>query len=204
MNTKTKILVLILLLFFVILTIVNCATKKPILPEKIFYRYDIDYDIYERMVVLEFTPNPQVKKGKNISDIFEDETRKNGYLVISINEFNSVLEDFGFSKENLTDPEVLKIVSEKLNISAVIKGIVNHYQVEKKKGTRVFIAAELPLIMVDTKYYCDISLNIDMIEVQEGNKIWSSSISCNKKKGNPEKVLRKMIRNCLKTIPTKL
>jgi hypothetical protein len=165
--------------------------------EKVFSQPDVDYDLYERLAFVEFTPNPQVKKRKNITDIFEDEFNKQGYDIVSTEEFNSVLEEFGFSSEDLSDPEVLNRVSEKLNISAIIKGVTDKYEIKKKSDLIPISTGDVTFMLVDKVYICDISLTIEMIAAQEGNKVWSCSISCTKKKGKPEKLIKNMIRECL-------
>jgi hypothetical protein len=197
MNPRIKILILICLLIFLIIFLVVCAPKRPIIVDKIFSQPDVDYNLYQRLAIVEFTPNPQVKKRKNITDIFEDEFNKQGYDIVSADEFNSVLEESGFSREDLSDPEVLNRVSEKLNISAVIKGATDKYEVKEKDDIIPIMTEGVALLMQDKVYVCDIALTIEMIAAQEGNKLWSCSISCSKKKGKPEKLIRNMIRKCL-------
>ena len=199
MNPKIKILILVCLLIFLIIFLVVCAPKRPIILKKVFSQPDVDYDLYQRLTIVEFTPNPQVKKRKNITDIFEDEFNKQGYDIVSTDEFNSVLKEFGFSSEDLSDPKVLNRVSEKLNISAVIKGATNKYEIKKKDNIIPIITEDVTLLMPNKVYVCDIALTIEMIAAQEGNKVWSCSISCSKKKGKPEKLIRNMIRKCLNT-----
>jgi len=197
MNARIKILTLVCLLIFLIIFLVVCAPKRPIILDKVFSQPDVDYDLYERLAIVEFTPNPQVKKRKNITDIFEDEFKKQGYDIVSMEEFNSVLEEYGFSSEDLSDSEVLNRVSEKLNISAIIKGVTDKYEIKKKSGLIPISTGDVTFMLVDKVYICDIALTIEMIAAQEGNKIWSYSISCTKKKGRPEKLIRNMIRKCL-------
>ena len=86
---------------------------------KAFSQPDVDHEIYRRLAIVEFAPNPEVKKRKNITHVFEDELSKQGYDIVSMDEFNSVLEESGFSSDDLSDPEVLNRISEKLNISAI-------------------------------------------------------------------------------------
>lgn len=197
MNPRIKILILGCLLIFLIIFLVVCAPKRPIIVEKVFSQPDVDYGLYQRLAIVEFTPNPQVKKRKNITDVFEDEFRKQGYDIVSTDEFNSVLKELRFSSEDLSDPEVLNRVSEKLNISAVIRGATDKYEIKKKSGFIPIITEDVTLLMPDKVYVCDIALTVEMIAAQEGNKLWSCSISCSKKKGKPEKLIRNMIRKCL-------
>jgi Zn-finger protein len=199
MNARIKILILVCLLIFLFIFLVVCAPKRPIVLDKVFSQPDVDYDLYERLAIVEFTPNPQVKKRKNITDIFEDEFNKQGYDIVSMDEFNSVLKEFGFSSEDLSDPDVLNRVSEKLNISAVIKGTTNKYEIKKKSDFIPISTGDVTFALVDKVYICDIALTVEMIAAQEGNKVWSCSMSCSKKKGKPEKLIRNMIRDCLNT-----
>ncbi|MFC2161941.1 hypothetical protein ACFLRX_09855 [Acidobacteriota bacterium] len=197
MNPKIRILNLVCLLVFLSAFLVLCAQKPPIILDKVFSQPDVDYDLYERLAIMEFTPNPQVKKRKNITDVFEDEFRKQGYDIVGRDEFNSVLAEFGFSSEDLSDPEVLNRVSEKLNISAVIKGTTNKYEIKKKNSMVPIVTEAVSYVLVDTEYICDIALTIEMIAAREGNEVWSRSISYSQKNGKPEKLIRNMIRECL-------
>jgi hypothetical protein len=183
MNARIKILILFCLLIFLIIFLVVCAPKRPIVLDKVFSQPDVDYDLYQRLAIMEFTPNPQVKKRKNITDIFEDEFSKQGYDIVSTDEFNSVLKEFGFSSEDLSDPEVLNRVSEKLNISAVIKGVTDKYEIKKKSGFIPISTGDATFMLADKVYICDIALTVEMIAARERNKVWSCSISCSKKKG---------------------
>lgn len=199
MNLRIKILILFCLLIFLIIFLVVCAPKRPIIEDKVFYQTDVDYDLYQRLAIMEFTPNPQVKKRKNITDVFEDEFRKQGYDIVSADKLHSVLEELGFSSEDLSDPVVLNQVSKKLNISAIIQGVTDKYEIKKKDNIIPIITEDVTLLMQDKVYICDIALNVEMIETQEGNKVWSCSISCSHKKGKPEKLIRNMIRKCINT-----
>jgi hypothetical protein len=202
MNARIKILILVCLLIFLIIFLVLCAPKRPIILDKVFSQPDVDYDLYQRLAIAEFTPNTQVKKRKNITDIFEDEFNKQGYDIVSTDEFNSVLKEFGFSSEDLSDPEVLNRVSEKLSISAIIKGVTDKYEIKKKNDLIPISTGDATFMLVDKVYICDIALTVEMIAAQEGNKVWSCSMSCSKKKGKPEKLIRNMIRECLNTRST--
>ena len=199
MNPRIKILTLVCLLIFLVIFLVVCAPKRPIVLDKVFSQPDVDYGLYQRLAIVEFTPNPQVKKRKNITDIFEDEFNKQGYDIVSTDEFNSALEEFGFSSEDLSDPEVLNRVSEKLNISAIIKGETDKYEIKKKDNIIPIITEDVSFVVVDKVDICDIALTIEMIAAREGNKVWSCSISCSQKKGKPEQLIRNMIRKCLNT-----
>jgi len=199
MNLRIRILILVCLLISLII-LEDCAPKRPIILERVFSQPDVDHEIYKRLAIVEFAPNPEVKKRKNITDVFEDELSKQGYDIVSMDEFNSVLEESGFSSDDLSDSEVLSSVGEKLNISAIIKGVTEKYEIKKKNNFIPITTENVTLLIPDKVYICDIALTFEMIAVQEGNKVLSCSISCSKKKGKPEKLIRNMIRKCLNTI----
>lgn len=199
MGNRVKTLIFMFLFMF-LLVFVACA-RRPVVLENVYSKTNIDFNTYKRLAVIEFTPNIIVKKNKTITDIFEDEFQKQGYDVIRADEVSSVLEDFGFSREDLTNPEILNKMSEKLDIKAVIRGEVQEYEVEKKDEYIPIWVSDALIDFGGKIYLCDINLMIEMIESQEGKKVWSCSISCRKKKGKPERLIRNMIRNSLSTIP---
>ena len=199
MSKRIKTLIFACLIMFLFM-FVDCA-RRPIVLENVYSKTNIDFNTYKRLAVIEFTPNIRVKKNKTITDIFEDEFQKQGYDVISADEVRSVLGDFGFSREDLLNPEILNKVSEKLHVKAVIRGEVQEYEVEKKDEYVPIFVSDALIDFGGKIYLCDIDLMIEMIEGQGGQKVWSCSISCRKKKGRPERLIRNMIRNSLSTIP---
>lgn len=201
MNLRGKILILMGLLM--VLTMSMACVKHPIILENVFTQSNINFKTYKRLAVAEFTPNPLVKKAKKITDVFEDEFRRKGYDVIGVDEVNSVLKDFGFSGEDLSDPEVMKKVCKRLDAEAIFRGAVPRYEVKKRNEFFAVPAGNVIVFVGGKVYYCDISLMIEMLEAREGNRMWSCSISCSKKKGKPEKLVRTMIRSSLNTIPQK-
>jgi hypothetical protein len=172
MDFRMKISTLVGLLIFLII-LVMCAPKRPFILENVFSQPDADFKTYRRVAILEFTPNPQVKKDKKFTDLVEDEFRGKGYDVVGRNKFNSVLEEFGYSSDDLLNPEVLNRVSERLNISAIIKGLLKNYEIKRKDDYTPFIWEGGAVIIEETKYICDIFLIIEMVEVKEGKKVWS-------------------------------
>jgi hypothetical protein len=148
---------------------------------KFFLNQNI-FEIYKKLAISEFIPNPQVKKGKKLSDLVEDEFRRKGYWVVGKDEFNSVLEEFGHSREDLSNPDALKKIREELHISAIIRGELQRYDIKKKKDYTFFIWEYGASTVASNKYTCDISLILEMLEVQKGNKVWSCLVSCNQKK----------------------
>jgi len=201
MEYRNKNLIKVCLGIFLIILLADCAPKRPIILDIVFSQPGIDFKIYKKIAILEFTPNPKVKKKMKFCDVVGDEFRIKGYDVVTRHEFDSVLQEFGFSIEDLSDIEVLNKVSERLKISAIIKGYINRYEVREKEDYMPVIIENVGTTIVEKKYICDISFNIEMIEANDGNKIWSCSIYCDNKKGKPEKLIRKMIKNCLDTIP---
>ena len=180
-----------------------CAPRRPIILEKGFSQPDIDFKTYKKLAISEFIPNPQVRKRKKLSDLVEDEFRKKGYGVVGKDKFNSILEECGHSREDLSNPDVLKKVREKLHITAIIRGELQEYDIKEKKDYTFFIWEYGASTVVSNNYICNISLILEMLEVQKGNKVWSCLVSCNQKKGNPEKLIRNMIRSSFNTIPQK-
>ncbi len=187
-------------LFMSLFMFMDC-TRHPIVLENVYFKTNIDFNAYKRIAVIEFSPNTIVRKGKTITNIFEDEFKKQGYDVISADEISSVLVEFGFSREDLLNPEILNKVSDKLQVKAVIRGEVQEYEVEKKDEYVPILVSDSLIFVGGKIFLCDIDLMIEMIEGQEGKKVWSCSISCRKKKGKPERLIRNMIRNFLSTIP---
>ena len=179
------------------------CTRHPIILESVYAKPDVDFNNYKRLAIVEFAPNTIVKKERTITHIFEDEFQKQGFDIVRADEVHSVLKNFGFSREDLLNPEILNDVSEKLHVKAVIRGEVKEFEV-KKKDEYVPIAVPNGIIDVGGKIYiCDISLMVEIRDSQEGKTIWTCSMSCSKKKGKPERLIRNMIRDSLSTIPQK-
>ncbi len=199
MGNRKKTLIFMGLFMFLFMFVV-CA-RRPIVLEDVYSKTDIDFNTYKRLAVIEFTPNIRVRKDKTITDIFEDEFQKQGYDVVSADKVSSVLEDFGLSREDLSNPEILNKVSQKLHVKAVIRGELQEYEVEEKDEFVPIFVSDALINFGGRIYLCDIDLTIEMIEGQRGKKVWSCSISCSKKKGRPGRLIRNMIRDSLSTIP---
>ena len=201
MDFRIKILICVCLLIFFFMFIV--CTRLPIILESVYARPDVDFNNYRRLAIVEFAPNTIVKKERTITHIFEDEFQKQGFDIVRADEVHSVLKNFGFSREDLLNPKILNDVSEKLHVKAVMRGEVKEYKV-KKKHEYVLIVFPGGIIDAGGKIYiCDISLMVEMRDGREGKTIWTCSMSCSKKKGKPERLIRNMIRNSLSTIPQK-
>jgi hypothetical protein len=198
MNFRKRLLICVCLSIFFFLFIV--CTRHPIILENVYAKPDVDFNTYRRLAIVEFAPDTIVKKERTITHIFEDEFQKQGFDIIGADEVHSVLKNSGFSREDLLNPEILNNVSEKLHVKAFVRGEVKEYKV-KKKDEYVPIAFPGGIIDVGGKiYFCDISLRVEMKDSREGKTIWTCSMSCNKKKGKPERLIRNMIRDSLRTI----
>ncbi len=195
MIIKTRILYLASLLILV-MTQVVCA-GQPIVIKDVFTQPKVDVKKYKRIVVSEFTPNPLVKKNLNMTDIIEDELNKSGYEVVGGGELNSILESLGHSGEELTSPEILIKAAQELKAEAIIRGEVRTYRVKENDEYVPFVTPDLIMAVSGKTYQCDIDLTVEIREAQEGKTVRSSSISCTKKKGRPEKLIRNMIRDYL-------
>lgn|GEM_PF-2701310 len=192
------------LAFFLIFTIFlfsNCASRRPIVLENVYTQPDIDFGAYRKIANVGFIAGPEIKDDTNFNVLVEEEFKKNGYVVVGADEFNTFLDEFGYSSEELLDPDTLKKTREHLGVEAIIMGEVQRYEIKKKKGHIPFTVGEGLILVEETNYICDISLNIEMIETTKGSNVWSCSVSCSEKKGKPEKLFRNMIRDSLSTIP---
>jgi hypothetical protein len=114
------------------------------------------------------------------------------------------MDQFGYSREDLLDPDTLKRIKEQFGAEAIIKGRVQKYEIKKKKGHIPLTIGEGFILIEETDTICDIALFIEMIETKEGNNVWSCSVSCSEKKEKPEKLIRNMIRDSLSTIPSSI
>jgi hypothetical protein len=178
----------------------SCASKRPIILENVYAQPGIDFGVYKKVAVAEFIPSPEIKDEINFTFLVEDEFLKNGYDVVDRDEFNSVLDEFGYSSEDVLDPDALKKVGERLGVKAIIRGEVQQFESKNKKDHTPLTVGEGFILIEETKYICDISMNIEMIETKEGNKVWSCSVSCSERKGKPEQLVRNMIRDSLDTM----
>jgi hypothetical protein len=179
----------------------NCASRRPIILENVYAQPDIDFGAYRKIANVGFIASPDIKADKNFNVLVEEEFNKSGYDVVGTDEFTSFLDELGYSSEGLLDPDSLRRIRERLGVTAIIRGTVQEYEIKKKKGHMPFIIGEGVILIEETDYICDISLNIEMIETTTGNNVWSCSVSCSEKKGKPEKLIRNMIRDSLSTIP---
>ena len=201
MKHSIKIFCLAFFLIVHIFLFSNCAAKRPIILENVYTQPDIDFGNYKKIAIVGLTASLEIKNDDNVNVLVEDEFSKNGYDVVGMEELNSVLDEFEYSSEDLSNPDALKKIRDRLGVAAIIRGAVQKYEIKKTKDHMPFIIGEGIILIEETKYICDISLIIEMIETTEGNNVWSCSVSCSEKKGKPEKLIRNMIRDSLNTIP---
>lgn len=200
-KSSIKTLCLAFFLIFTIFLFSNCASRRPIVLENVYAQPDIDFGAYKKIMIAGLITKPEIKADKNFNLLIEDEFNKIGYDVVGADEFNTFLDEFEYSSEELLNPDTLKKIREHLGVEAIIMGEVQRYEIKKKKGHIPFIVGEGVILIEETDTICDISLLIEMIETKEGNNVWSCSVSCSEKKGKPEKLIRNMIRDSLSTIP---
>ena len=184
---------LLLPLFFLML---SCASSKQIHPQDVYFHPNADFSKYKKIAIFLFVNQlPEERREGILFSFLKEELEKRGYNVLSK----------PYSIENLSDLETLFRIRDELDISAIVKVTVDKYEFEERKKrieTRqgdFYKWEKVPI------YILDFSLVLDMIETEHGDKVWSSSISCEKREveENRHKFIRQMIKNCLRTIPNK-
>jgi hypothetical protein len=209
---KTNMLGFLLLASF-FLTL-NCASSKQMQPRNVYLDPNADFSKYKRQaILLDLNQLPEGRRELSLYSVFEEELQNLGYDVLGRREFFSFLEHEGFPIEEISDPRVLSDIRNELKISAIMKVTVDRYEFEEKEKrvTRIEKLEPLTLqphwdrIYVISEYTVDLSFVFDMIETAQGNQVWSCSISCEKEKVEEDryKLIRAMIKKCLKTIPHK-
>ena len=192
---------LLLPLFFLML---NCASSKQIHPKNVYFHPTADFSKYKRIAIfLDFNQLPEERREGILFSFIKEELEKSGYDVLSK----------AYSIKNLSDLETLFKIRDKLNISAIVKYKVDRYDFkkEKKKSVEPFLSGiveTLPVQSIQKEkalFIFDFSMRLEMIEAQQGNEVWSCSLSCERQKveGDRRELLRQMIKNCVRTIPNK-
>jgi len=182
----------------------NCASSKQIHPQDVYLHPNADFSKYKRLaILLDFNQLPEERREGTLYYLLKEELEKRGYDILSR----------AFSIENLSDPKTLSYIRAALDISAIVKVTVNKYEFEKKeKSAEKFFSR---MYKGSTRhpdwytreyvfvYILDFSLVLGMIEIEQGNRVWSCSISCEKKEveGSRHKFISQMIKDCLRTIP---
>ena len=194
----------LLSLFFLTL---NCVSSKQIHPQDVYIHPNADFSKYKRIAIfLDFNQLPEERREGILFILLKEELEKRGYDILSN----------AFSVKNLSEPKKISDMRDELNISAIVKISVEKYEFKKKKqSAEKFFSRDYSSDgtrkpdWYTTEYYfiyiLDFSLTLVMIETEQGNKVWSSSISCEKKEveGSRHEFIRQMINNCLRTIPNK-
>lgn len=212
--SRIKSFMLVFLLLPLLFLTLNCGSSKQVLPRNIYLGPDADFSKYKRQgIFLDLDQVPKGRKELNFYIEFKQELEKLGYDVLGGREFFSFLKIKGFSIEDISDPQVLSDIRHELKISAVMKITVTKYEFEEKEQRVERIHKLEPLTLephVDRIYHVpefivDFSFVLDMIEMEQGQRVWSCSISCEKEKveENRYDLIRKMIKKCLKAIPKK-
>jgi hypothetical protein len=202
---------LLLASFFLTL---NCASSKQIQPRNVYLDPNAEFSKYKRQAIfLDLNQLPEGRRELSLYSVFEEELQKLGYDVLGRREFFSFLKSEGYAIEEMPDPRVLSDIRNELKISAIMKVTVNRYEFEEKEKRVTRIEKLEPLTMepvlnrifVISEYTVDLSFVLDMIATAQGNQVWSCSISCEKEKVEEDryKLIREMIKKCLRTIPHK-
>lgn len=169
-------------------------------------RPDLNYRFYKKIAIPEFEKNLDVEDQavKKFTSFVRKEFISKKYDVISPEDLNSFLRDSQISIEELRDPGVLKRMRDTMDVQAVIRGKVDFYMVTPQLMAEPSTETDF---RKDTKYnlfnLCNIALTIEMVDAGNEKIIWSSSVYTRDGKvmGNPDRLLRKMIKECLETIP---
>jgi hypothetical protein len=181
----------VFLLMFLFSMMLNCASSKQMQPRNVYLDPNADFSKYNRQaILLDLNQLPEERREFSLYSVFEEELQKLGYDVLGRREIFSFLKNEGFPIEEISDPRVLSDIRNKLKISAIMKVTVNRYEFEEKEKRVTRIERLEPLT----------------IETAQGNQVWSCSISCEKEKVEEDryKLIREMIKKCLRTIPNKL
>lgn len=186
---------------------------KTIFINDIFTNPEIHYSQYKKIAVLEFHQSIEIIPtglDKIFTELAEEELIKEGYDIVTSDKFDSLLERLIPSSEDLGEIEYFHLIKNKLNVSAIIKGSIDYFHVESKTKqvtARDVTIRQEPDILHYTSdirsYISNISLNMHMIELQEGSIIWACSISFEDHKSdeNGRELSKKIIKRCLATIP---
>ena len=200
-TSRIKAYMLVSLLLPLLFLMLNCASSNQFQPKDVYLHPNTDFSKFKRIAIfLDFYQLPEERREGILFSFLKEELEKSGYNVI-----NSP-----FSIKSLSDLETLLRLRNKQNISAIVKYKVDRYdfKIEKKKSMDAPIGSTNESEWSRKEklfFYVDFSMRLEMIELQQGNEVWSSSISCKRQKveGDRRKLLRLMIKNCVRTIPNK-
>jgi len=121
---------------------------------------------------------------KTFTELLQKELIKEGYDIVTSDELDYLLDRLKLLREDSVKIENVQRIKNELNVSAIIKGYIGNYHIDRetKHGTVRTVGRQLdpnPLHdKADTRIYIsNISLRMEMIELEQGSKIWSCSIS---------------------------
>lgn len=211
MRLQNKILIKILASIFIMGVSVNqsCLVSPYTWQIKVDQEYvkpDLDYSLYKNVAVPKFDKRPPVedKAVEKFTHFVMEELRGKRYKIIPSQELDSFLIDNQLSKMGLEDSEALMKMRDSLGAEAVICGVVDQYEVRPEILADPMTQVN---IRMDTEFdvfnICDVGLTIKMADTEDGAVIWSSFVYTRggKIKGNPDWLLRRMVKECLKTFP---
>lgn len=211
MRSQNNIPVRLLASLFIMVVSVNqsCLISPYAWQIKVDQEYvkpDLDYSLYKNLAVPKFDKRRAIedKAVEKFTHFVMEEFIEKGYKIIASQELDSFLSDNQLSKKELEDPGALRKMKYTLNASAVIRGKVDQYEVRPEiladPTTQVSIRRDTEFGVFNI---CDVGLTIEMVDTEDGAVIWSSFVYTHggKIKGNPEWLLRRMVKECLKTFP---
>jgi len=202
-----------LLVSLVVLFIQDCAYRKTIFINDVFTNPKIDYGQYNKIAVLVFEQDIEIKERglhKTFTELTQKELIEEGYDIVMSDALDVLLNRLKLSRQDSVKIENAQRIKKEMNVSAIIKGDIDSYNIgrELKHGTVRSVGRQLdPNPMhdkADTRIYvANISLRMEMIELQEADTIWSCSISFKdyKTDENGEELVKKIIKRCLDTLP---
>jgi hypothetical protein len=171
-----------------------------------YVKPDLDYSLYKTFAIPKFEKRHAVedKAVEKFTHFVMEELREKRYKVIPSQELDSFLSDNQLSNKDLEDSEALRKMRDSLSVNAVICGVVDQYEVRPE-----ILADPITQVSIrmDTEFdvfnICDVGLTIEMVDTKDGAVIWSSFVYTQggKIKGNPDWLLRRMVKECLKTFP---
>lgn len=214
MNTRIRYFILVILFSSVTIILLNCGPKL-VVPkaENVFSQPNTDYEVFKKVAFfVDFTELPKTAHDDILLFITEDELRKLRYKVVSHSEFASFYNRNQFRKEDLYQAEKLSRIRDEFQVEAIFKGTMEEYNTVKREETPIFMdkTTRSPVYYVPAgnvtstvKDVVDMKLHLEMIDSQNGQKIWSCSLVCNQLKiqRNWYLLFRRMIQDCLRTIP---
>jgi hypothetical protein len=211
LRLQNKIPIRILASIFIIVLFLNqsCLVSPYAWQIKVDQEYvkpDLDYSLYKNLAVPKFNKRPPVEDEavEKFTHFVMEEFSEKGYKIVASQELGSFLSEKRLSKKDLEDSEALRKMRDFLGANALICGVVDQYEIRPEILADPITQVN---IRMDTEFdvfnICDVGLTIEMVDTEDGAVIWSSFVYTHggKIKGNPEWLLRRMVKECLKTFP---